>query len=74
VGLAVFKTVAGQPALSRVGSTPTHSRQFSKLEAADSWGSTKPQPVSEADRFPATLIAECSNAGEVRQDFTIFHD
>ena len=32
VGLAVFKTVVGRPASSQVGSTPTHSRQFSNLK------------------------------------------
>ena len=58
MGLAVFKIVAGRPAPSRVGSTPTHSRQFCKLEAVPSWESTEPQPVPENDRFPAIQIAE----------------
>ena len=34
--------------------------------------STDPRQVSENDRLPATFVADCSNAGEVRQDFTVY--
>ena len=34
--------------------------------------STDPRQVSEDDRLPATFVADCSNAGEVRQDFTVY--
>ena len=33
---------------------------------------TEPLPVSETDRLSATLVADCNNAGEVRQDFTVY--
>src|SRR5437773_6888080 len=35
VGLAVFKTVAGRPSLSREGSTPSHSRHGLLLNRPD---------------------------------------
>ena len=33
---------------------------------------TEPLPVSEKDRLPATLVVNCSNADEVRQDFLVY--
>src|SRR5438067_205005 len=36
VGLAVFKTVAGRPSLSREGSTPSHSRTVLDVASARS--------------------------------------
>ena len=66
MGLAVFKTVAGQPALSRVGSTPTRSRHslyatrnaLDLSDAHDAWGQLtareKHQALStvKGDHFP----------------------
>ena len=34
MGLAVFKTVAGAPTRSWVGSTPTHSRQLARSDTS----------------------------------------
>jgi hypothetical protein len=33
---------------------------------------TEPLPISGGDRLPAVLVVDCSNAGEVRQDFTVY--
>ena len=33
---------------------------------------TEPLLVSETDRLPATFVADCSNAGEIRQDLAVY--
>ena len=77
MGLAVFKIVAGRPAPSRVGSTPTHSRhQDCKLRRSTFLGSQSRSRCGESARFPAIQIAESPNEPDevYDQDSTVFRD
>jgi len=71
VALAVFKTVAGRPAPSWVGSTPMRSRHNFYLVAVRMTGRHTVSGSEEAEPLPPILPPNWAVRGDNRRDGTV---